>query len=102
MELRPPLHFGVEAIIKEAFESPSIKVANFTCFLLSLTLSAGAVEYIDCNSVEEYNPPNECPGYGTKQSDSEFPVMWSASSWPSLPGPLWPGVVAPDRVLSMA
>ena len=27
--------------------------------------------------------------------------MQSTLSLPSLPGPLWPGVVAPDRVLSM-
>ena len=27
--------------------------------------------------------------------------MWSTPSLPSLPGPLWPGVVAPDRVLSV-
>ena len=27
--------------------------------------------------------------------------MPSTLSLPSLPGPLWPGVVAPDRVLSM-
>ena len=27
--------------------------------------------------------------------------MWSTTSLPSLPGPLWPGVVAPERVLSM-
>ena len=27
--------------------------------------------------------------------------MWSIISLPLLPGPLWPGVVAPDRVLSM-
>ena len=52
-------------------------------------------------------PPNECPGYNTKQSDGEVPVMlelWgmrSTPSLPSLPGPLWPGVVAPDRALSM-
>ena len=31
----------------------------------------------------------------------EFWGMQSTSSLPSLPGPLWPGVVAPDRVLSM-
>ena len=42
-----------------------------------------------------------------KQSDGETPVMlelWgmqSTSLLPSLPGPLWFGVVAPDRVLSM-
>ena len=29
----------------------------------------------------------------------ELWVMWSTSSLSSLPGPLWPGVVAPDRVL---
>ena len=52
-------------------------------------------------------PPNECPGYDTKQSDSEVPVMlgsWGIQSTPSLPlllGPLWPSVVAPDRALSM-
>ena len=50
--------------------------------------------------------PNECPGYDIKQSDGEFPVMlelWgvqSTPSLPSLPGSLWPGVVAPDSVLS--
>ena len=52
-------------------------------------------------------PPNECPEYDTKQSDGEVPVMlefWgmqSIASLPLLPGPLWPGVVAPDRALSM-
>ena len=53
-------------------------------------------------------PPssNECPGYDIK-SDGEVPVvleLWGSRSIPSLqllPGPLWPGVVAPDRVLSM-
>ena len=28
--------------------------------------------------------------------------MQSAPSLPPLPGPLWPGVVAPDRALSMS
>ena len=52
-------------------------------------------------------PPNECLGYDTKQSDCKIPSMlelWgmrSTPSLPSLPGPLWPGVVAPDRALSM-
>ena len=51
--------------------------------------------------------PNECPEYDTKQSGGEVPVMlelWgmrSTSSLQSIPGPLRPGVVAPDRVLSM-
>ena len=36
--------------------------------------SAGAVEYTDCTSAEVRHP-NECPRYGTKQSDGEVPVM---------------------------
>ena len=53
------------------------------------------------------DPPNECLGYGTKQSDSEVPVMLglrkmqSTPSLPSLLGSHWSGVVAPDRVLSV-
>ena len=52
-------------------------------------------------------PPNECPGYDMKKSDGGVPVMlelWgmrSNSSLQSLPGPLWPVVVVPDRVLSI-
>ena len=52
-------------------------------------------------------PPNECPENDTKKSDGEVPVMlelWGMPRTPSLlsfPGPLWPGVVAPDRFLSM-
>ena len=49
--------------------------------------------------------PNESPGYHTKQSDGEFSIiLWEMQSTPSLPslsGPLWPRVVAPDKVLSM-
>ena len=52
-------------------------------------------------------PPNEFPGYDTKQSDAEVSVMlevWGMQSTPSLPsflGPLCSGEIAPDRVLSM-
>ena len=51
--------------------------------------------------------PNECPVYDTKQSDGEVPVMlelwemWSTHSLPSFPDPVCPGVVVPDRILSM-
>ena len=44
---------------------------------------------------------------GTKQSDGEVPQMvelWGIRSTPSLPllpAPLWPGMVAPDRALSL-
>ena len=37
--------------------------------------SAGAVEYTNCFSTEEQHSPNECPGYQTKQSDGEVPLM---------------------------
>ena len=49
---------------------------------------------------------NKCPRYDTKQSDGEASVIlelwgiWSTLSLPLLPAPLWPGVIAPDRVLS--
>ena len=73
-----------------------------------LAKSAGAVEYTDCISAKEYDPLpyNKCPIYDTKKSD-EAPVivgLWEMQSTPSSPllsGPLWPRVVAPDRVLSM-
>ena len=45
--------------------------------------------------------------YDNKQSDGKVTVilelwgMQSTLSLPLLPGQLWPGVVAPDRVLSM-
>ena len=50
---------------------------------------------------------NECSGYDTKQSNGEVRVMLgpggirSTPSLPLLPGPLWPGVVAPNMALSM-
>ena len=62
---------------------------------------SGTVEYTDCFSAEgQDTPPNEYPGYDTKQSDGEVPVMmelWGMRSTPSLPGTLSPGVVAPDK-----
>ena len=60
-----------------------------------------SVEYTNCISTEE------CTGGDTKQSDGEIPVllelcgMQSTPPLPSLPGLLWSGVVAPDRVLSI-
>ena len=64
--------------------------------------SAGAVKYADTVSAEGSLPHNECPGYDTKQSDGEVSVMMELCGMrgipllPSLPRPLWPGVVAPD------
>ena len=44
-------------------------------------------------------PSNKYPAYDSRLSDGEAPGMRSTPSLPSLPGPLWPGVVASDRVL---
>ena len=61
-----------------------------------------AIKCTDCISANEY------PGYDTKQSDGEVPVMpvlWGMQSVPSLLSlirPLRTGVVALDRVLSMS
>ena len=52
-------------------------------------------------------PPPLSSGYYTKQSDGEVPVilkLWgmrSTSSLPLPPGPLWPGMIVPDRALFM-
>ena len=66
--------------------------------------SAVAVEYTYCFSVEGKDPnSNVCPGYAIKQF--EAPVMldlWRMQSTPPLPslsGPHWSGMLAPDRVL---
>ena len=48
-------------------------------------------------------PPQRVSWYDIKQSDGEVPAvleLWGMRSIPSLlslPGPLWPGVVAPDK-----
>ena len=57
--------------------------------------SVGAVEYTNC--ISEYD---------IKQSDNKLLAwetweMWSTPSLPLLPGPLWPGVLAVNRVLSV-
>ncbi len=71
------------------------KIIQGLC-LLSLCPIGWAVEYTDCTS-----------GYDTKQSDGEVSVMLgllrikSTPSLPLLPGSLWPGVVAPDKALTM-
>ena len=59
-----------------------------------MALSARTAEYT--------NFTKECPGYDDEQSDIEGPVMlevWGMQGsllLPSLSGPLWPGMVAPD------
>ena len=74
---------------------------------LHLSQSVRSIEYTDCVSAEGVRPPNDCPEYDIKQSDGGAAVnqeLWGTRSTPllpSLPGSFWPGVVAPNRVLSM-
>ena len=47
--------------------------------------SAGAVEYTNYIFAEGLDSPNKCPGYDTKQSDGEAPVMqelWEMRRFP--------------------
>ena len=74
-------------------------------FLNLIKMVSGPVVW-GCRTHRVYSC-NECPGYNIKQSDGEASVvleLWgiqSAFSLPSLPGPLWPGMVVPDRILAM-
>ena len=54
-------------------------------YLAHMAQTAGAAEYTDCISAHGYDSSNECPGYYTKQSDGEAPVMlelWEMQSTP--------------------
>ena len=70
-----------------------------------LIQSAGAIEYTDWISSEGLDSSyNEYPGYYIIQCDGHVPAfellgMYNPSL-SSLPGPLWPRMVASDRVLS--
>ena len=56
------------------------------------TLSVGAVEYADCISAEGYDHP----------PTSVLNMTLNNQMVRLLPDPLWPGVVAADRTLSMS
>ena len=61
--------------------------------------SAGAIEY-----TEGQYSFNECPGYDTKQSDGESPIILENAEDPFIAIPprcTLAGVVASDRVLSI-
>ena len=55
----------------------------------------------DC--LASYSGHMLCPEYDAKQSSVMLELwgMWSTIPLPLLPGPFWPGLVAPDKVLSM-
>ena len=77
-------------------------VLIYSTFSRALELGWGVfVEYTDCR-VRPH--PNECPGYNSKQSDDEDPVLlelWEMQSSPPLRLLPSPRVVVPNRVLSM-
>ena len=75
---------------------------------IKLDLALNNLQRLICHKIQPTNHRlHLCPmspGYNTKRSD-EAPMMleiwgiWSTLSSPLLPGPLWPGMVAPDRAL---
>ena len=75
--------------------------------IMYLVESNGTVEYTDYSLQRGKTTPNEFPEYDAKRFDGEVPAvleLWGMQSTPSLPslqGLLRPGVVAPDRVISM-
>ena len=79
----------------------------YSWFCRASAQSAGAGKYPNCLLCRWVGPPSHSPGYDIKQSNGEAQVklalwgMWSTFSLLSLPGPFWPGVVAPDRILSI-
>ena len=70
-----------------------------------MALATTAAEYTDCITTEGQDSLNECPVFATIQSDGEASVMlelWEMQSSPLLPslsGPLFLGIIAPDRLL---
>ena len=83
--------------------SDSFSLSLSLSFSLSLT-HYGAVEYTDCFNVEEYDPHATSALYISLNNPMVRVQFWGRRNiplLPSLPGPLWPGVVAPDWVLYM-
>ena len=80
---------------------------EYTCFPWPVGWDCRTHGLLICRGVRPPTTTNECPGYNTKPFDGEVRTMlelwgmWITSSLPLLPGPLWHGMVAPDRVLSM-
>ena len=84
----------------------AVVCTTFQFFITIMTCNCPVSWRVNIPTVS-YHPPKECPGYDTKQSNGEVPVMlrlWGMRSTPLsplLPGPLWLGSVAPDRALSI-
>ena len=78
-----------------------MSLSLLTSLFLSICIpqSAGATEYTI--SLQRGKTPPMCPEFDTKHSDGKTSVMLSTPLLPSLSGPLWSGVLASNRVLSM-
>ena len=87
---------------------------SFDSLSLSLSLSLCPVDWgcrihrlLFCKGVRPAPTADEYPGYDTKQSDGEIPVilelweMQSYSSLPSFPRPFWSEMLASYRILSI-
>ena len=76
-------------------------MVNCDCYIAiletiqSFAQSAGSVEYTDCASTKGQDALLTCV------LDMTLNNMMVSTTLPSLPGPLWLGVVAPDMLLSM-
>ena len=86
---------------RKAENNPRCKASDIAKMMSSIPeqLSGIFTNLASIAELQDYH--NQCSGYGTKQSDGEVPGMRSTLSLPSLPVPLWPGVIVPDRVLFM-
>ena len=100
---------------RPAFARPCVGVHKSTSLMSSSLLLQQCpaclvcLTWLDlCREIRPTPVLNECSGYATKQSDGEAPVilepcgMRSFPLLPSPPGPLWPSVIAPDKVLTMS
>ena len=93
--------------VAETFNKLKQADGNRVLSQVQVTQLAGVAEYTNYISAEVSDSSNEWSEYDTKQSDGEVPVMlelWRKHCTPLFPWllcPLWPGVVAPDRVLSV-
>ena len=78
-----------------------IYISHFLSIVCPVGWSCRIYRLLLCRGIRP--SPNKSLGYDTKQSNGEVPVMlglwgmWSTRLLPSLPGHLWPGVVAPDK-----
>ena len=94
---------------KKTFRKDKIMLGGSSMSPILIKFSTYRVSFVSLAQLGKiHHHPDECPGYNTKQYDGEAPVMlelWGMQSsplLPSLPCPLWPRVVALDRVLSMS